>query len=329
VDQGRQWAFAPGRGLRDHCAMNKNLPALLLISMGLLGTQGPVAASEPGSQQRVLRVWEQLDTKKLRLRSKGVLVADEFGNRLYEKQADTPRPIASLTKLMSAMVVLDSPQSLDEKIRITKADRDLIKLTGSRLRYGATLSRGEILSLALMSSDNRAAAALARTYTGGTAAFVKAMNTKAKALHMHDSRFVDPAGLNPENVASPADLARMISASARYPLIRKITTRRMQDVRPYKRKGPLRYVNTNRLLRNERWEIHVGKTGYINEAGRCLAMLVNIDNTDMVMVFLDSYGKLTPFGDANRTRKWLQKGVRKRSDLLAQADIDGPASSVE
>jgi len=300
--------------------MRKTIATLILLSFGSLSAQTVLSADGSDAQQRVLRVWEQLNPKKLNLRSKGVLIADEFGNRLYAKQADKPRPIASLTKLMTAMVVLDSQQSLDDKITITKADRDLIKLTGSRLRFGATLTRGEILALALMSSDNRAAAALARTYTGGSEAFVKAMNTKARALHMYDSQFVDAAGLSPENVASPADLARMISAAARYPKIREVTTQRMQDVRPYKRKGPLRYVNTNRLLRNKRWDIQVSKTGYINEAGRCLAMLVNIDNTDMVMVFLDSYGKLTPFGDANRTRKWLETGVRKRGELLAKAD---------
>lgn len=298
----------------------KKLMLILLFSLAPL-----VAASEPPSDQgdRVLRVWEQLDPGKLRLKSKGVLVADEFGNPLYAKAADTPRPIASLTKLMTAMVVLDSAQSLDEKIKITKADRDLIKLTGSRLSFGAALPRREVLMLALMSSENRAAAALARTYPGGTEAFVSAMNDKAAALHMTSSRFVDPAGLSPENVSSPNDLARMVLAASVYPEIRSITTTRQREVRPFRRRGPLRYVNTNRLLRNRHWDIEVSKTGYINEAGRCLAMLVDFQGTEMVMVFLDSYGKLTPFGDANRTRKWLDKGVRKRNEMLAQADKPG------
>jgi D-alanyl-D-alanine endopeptidase (penicillin-binding protein 7) len=291
-----------------------------VLSAGLVAAQPPVTAETVASKERVLRVWEQLNTKSLRLKSKGVLITDEFGNRLYAKEADTPRPIASLTKLMSAMVVLDGGQSLDEEVTISKEDRDLIKLTGSRLRYGASLSRGDILTLALMSSDNRAAAALARTYPGGTAAFVKAMNAKAKALHMYNSRFVDAAGLHADNKASPSDLARLVLAASRYPLIREITTRKNKDVRPYERKGALRYVNTNRLLRNKHWDIQISKTGYINEAGRCLAMLVNIDDTDMVMIFLDSYGKLTPFGDANRTRKWLKEGVSKRNEMLAQAE---------
>ena len=278
----------------------------------------PVWADPPGAgDKRVLRVWEQLNPKQLKLKSKGVLVADEFGNRLYEKQADQARPIASLTKLMTAMVVLDAQLPLDEKITITKADRDLIKLTGSRLQYGAKLTRQEVLILALMSSENRAAAALARTYPGGKAAFVRAMNAKARELQMYDSSFADPAGLDDGNVASPADLVRMVQAASRYQLIREATTRKLMDVRPYKRRGPLRYVNTNRLLRNKRWDIELGKTGYINEAGRCLVMLTDVEDTRMVMVFLDSYGKLTPFGDANRTRKWLQQGVRKQTKLAA------------
>jgi D-alanyl-D-alanine endopeptidase (penicillin-binding protein 7) len=292
----------------------------ILLSMALLS--GGAAATEKPTlgDPRVLRVWEQLDPQQLRLKSKGALIADQFGNRLYEKAADEPRPIASLTKLMTAMVILDSQLPLDETITITKADRDLLKLTGSRLEYGARLSRREAVLLALMSSENRAAAALGRTYPGGTEAFVRAMNAKARELQMHDSEFADPAGLDASNVASPADLARMVVAASRYPLIRESTTRQSEQVHPYKRRGPLRYVNTNRLLRNEHWDIEISKTGYINEAGRCLAMLVEIEDTEMVMVFLDSFGKLTPFGDANRTRKWLQAGVRKRSDQLAQLD---------
>lgn len=276
--------------------------SLVLSSFALADDQG----------KRSLRVWEALDEKKLKLRSKAALIADEFGNRLYEKDADTPRPIASLTKLMTAMVVLDAQLPLDEKIRITKQDRDLRRLTGSRLKYGAKLSREDLIVLALMSSENRASAALGRSFPGGLDAFVAAMNQKAQSLRMTNSRFVDPAGLDAGNVASPADLSRMILAAMRYPLIRKATTTRSQEVRPYKRKGPLNYANTNRLLRNKHWNILISKTGYINEAGRCLGMLVNIEGTDMVMVFLDSFGKLTPFGDANRTRKWLRNGVRTR-----------------
>jgi serine-type D-Ala-D-Ala endopeptidase (penicillin-binding protein 7) len=274
----------------------------------------PLHAAEHDTQ-RVLHVWEQLNPKKLKLQSKGVLITDEFGNTLYSKHADEPRPIASLTKLMTAMVVLDSGLDLDQPMTVTKADRDLLRLTGSRLRVGARLTRRDLLTLALMSSENRAARALARSYPGGMKSFVRAMNAKAHALHMYDSHFADPAGLDEHNVASPADLVRMVNAASHYPLIAKATTRKSMQVHPYKRRGPLRYVNTNRLLRNSHWDIRLSKTGYINEAGRCLVMRVNVAGSDMVMVFLDSFGKLTPFGDANRTLKWLKTGVIERTQV--------------
>jgi len=288
-----------------------------LLFASLLCLSLSPALADVSEDSRTLRLWEQLDERRLKLKSNAVLIADEFGNRLYGKDADVARPIASLTKLMTALVILDSGISMEKKITITKDDRDLIRLTGSRLKYGATLTRREMLMLALMSSENRASAALGRTFPGGMKAFVKAMNHKAKELNMHASHFADPAGLDAGNVASPSDLARMVIAANRYPLVRRATTLRYLDVRPYKRKGPLRYVNTNRLLRNKRWDIQLGKTGYINEAGRCLVMLTNVDGTDLVMVFLDSFGKLTPFGDANRTRKWLKSGVQdqKRATL--------------
>ena len=219
-------------------------------------------------------------------------------------------PIASVTKLMTAMVILDSKLPLGELIEIGKADRDLRRLTGSRLRIGARLSRGELLTLALMSSENRAAAALARTYPGGTEAFVRTMNKKAKLMGMYDTVFVDPAGLDAGNVATARDLSRLVFASMRYPKIREATTRTSLDVRPLKSRGPLRYVNTNRLLRNAQWDIQVSKTGYINEAGRCLVMHTEFNGTPTVMVLLNSFGKLTPFGDANRVRKWIEKGVK-------------------
>lgn len=278
----------------------------------------PLPAAERDSK-RVLRVWEQLNPKKLKLRSKGVLITDDFGNTLYAKDPGEPRSIASLTKLMTAMVILDAELDLDDQLTVTKEDRDLLRLTGSRLGFGARLTRRDLLTLALMSSENRAARALARSYPGGMQAFVRAMNAKAQALHMYDSQFADPAGLDEHNVASPADLVRMVNAASHYPLIRKATTRKSMLVHPYKRRGPLRYVNTNRLLRNSHWDIRLSKTGYINEAGRCLVMRVNVEGSDMVMVFLDSFGKLTPFGDANRTLKWLQTGVLTKRTQVADA----------
>jgi D-alanyl-D-alanine endopeptidase (penicillin-binding protein 7) len=275
--------------------------------------------ADTSSGTRALRLWEQLDTRKLKLRSKAALIVDRFGNTLFSRKADQPLPIASVTKLMTAMVILDSKLPLDESIEITKADRDLIRLTGSRLRIGARLTRRELLILALMSSENRAAAALGRSYRGGTEAFVRVMNKKAATLGMHDTRFADPAGLDAANVSTAHDLARMVFAAMRYPFIREATTRSRLDVRPLKRRGPLRFVNTNRLLRSDDWEIQVSKTGYINESGRCLVMHTEFEGTPTVVVLLNSFGKLTPFGDANRVRKWIEKGVDRQVQKRAQS----------
>jgi D-alanyl-D-alanine endopeptidase (penicillin-binding protein 7) len=254
-------------------------------------------------------IWKALNPGKLKLRSAAALVVDESGNEVYAKQANDPMPIASITKLMTAMVILDGDLPMQEKISIMKDDRDLIQLTGSRLEYGARLSRGELLQLALMASENRAANALARTWPDGRKAFIAAMNRKAQSLGMQGSRFSDPAGLDAGNVASARDLVKMVRAAMRYPFIRKATTTRSISVRPYKGRGELRYVNTNRLLKNAAWEIQLSKTGYLNEAGRCLAMQAEIVDHPLVIVLLNSFGKLTPFGDSNRIRKWIEGGI--------------------
>ncbi|MES9875646.1 MAG: D-alanyl-D-alanine endopeptidase [Candidatus Sedimenticola sp. PURPLELP] len=280
----------------------------------LLLTSAVFAGPDVSIQQQVASAataaqWDNLNPKRLKLRSKSALVMDSSGNTVYAKDIDQPRPIASITKLMTAMVILDSGASLDQKVRITKQDRDLQKLTGSRLKYGATLKRKELLMVALLASDNRAAAALARTYPGGRKAFIKAMNKKARALGMHQSRFTDPTGLDAGNLASARDLAKMIHSAMAYPLIRKATTTRKLEVYPYKGRGALRFGNTNRLLKNQNWKIRLSKTGYINESGRCLVMMADIAEKPLMIVLLDSFGKLTPFGDSNRLRNWIEKGV--------------------
>ena len=239
------------------------------------------------------------------LRSASALVIDADGNIIYGKDIDTVRSIASITKLMTAMVIIDSGVDLDEKITVTKADRDLVQLTGSRLEYGATLSRRDMLLLAIMSSENRAATALGRTYPGGMDAFVKQMNKKARQLGMANSHFADPAGLHVENTASARDLMKMVTAAYEYPLIRQAGTTQRKEVRPYAKRGPLVYGNTNRLLKNKTWDIELSKTGYINEAGRCLVMHAMIEGEPVSIVLLNSFGKLTPFGDSNRLRKWM------------------------
>ncbi len=239
------------------------------------------------------------------LRSASALVTDAEGNIIYGKDIDAVRPIASITKLMTAMVVLDSDLDLNEKIIVTKADRDLVQLTGSRLEYGATLSRREMILLAIMSSENRAASALGRNWPGGMSKFVAQMNIKATQLNMNHSHFIDPAGLSVENISTASDLVKMLGAAYDYPLIREASTTRRLEVRPYAKRGPLVYGNTNRLLKNESWDIALSKTGYINEAGRCLVMRANIEGESVSIVLLNSFGKLTPFGDSNRLRKWM------------------------
>lgn len=239
------------------------------------------------------------------LRSASALVINAQGNVIYGKDIDTVRPIASITKLMTAMVILDSGLDVDEKITVTRADRDLVQLTGSRLEYGATLSRREMILLAIMSSENRAATALGRNYPGGMTAFVKKMNSKAANLGMDNSHFADPAGLHVENMSSARDLMKMVTAAQGYALIRKASTTKRIEVRPYSKRGPLVYGNTNRLLKNKTWDIALSKTGYINEAGRCLVMQANIEGEQVSIVLLNSFGKLTPFGDSNRLRKWM------------------------
>ncbi len=242
------------------------------------------------------------------LRSKAAIIVDSEGREIYSKDADSVRPIASITKLMTAMVILDAGLDLDEPITVTEQDRDLVQLTGSRLDYGATLSRRDMIMLAIMSSENRAAAALGRTYPGGTERFVSAMNAKAALLGMSQSNFADPAGLKVNNTSTARDLMKMVQAASAYPLIQEASTTTRIEVRPWKNRGPLVYGNTNRLLKNDSWSIELSKTGYLNEAGRCLAMLARIDGEPVTIVLLDSFGKLTPFGDSNRLRRWMLSG---------------------
>ncbi len=239
------------------------------------------------------------------LRSASALVINADGSVIYGKDIDTVRPIASITKLMTAMVILDSGLDLEKKITVTKADRDLVQLTGSRLEYGATLSRREMILLAIMSSENRAATALGRNWPGGMEQFVAEMNKKASQLGMSNSQFADPAGLNAENISTARDLIKMVTSAQNYSLIREASTTTRIEVRPYAKRGPLVYGNTNRLLKNKSWDIALSKTGYINESGRCLVMQANIEGEIVSIVLLNSFGKLTPFGDSNRLRNWM------------------------
>ncbi|MDP1651699.1 MAG: D-alanyl-D-alanine endopeptidase [Rhodocyclaceae bacterium] len=248
------------------------------------------------------------------LKSTAVTVIDQnTGNVLYEKNASAVVPIASITKLMPAMVALDAQPSLAETLTIGEADVDTVKGTHSRLSVGTQLNREEMLRLALMSSENRAASALSRHYPGGRAAFVAAMNAKAQALGLTETRFSDPTGLTPENVSSARDLAKMVDAAHQYPLIREFST--SEEYHVAIRGRPQTFRNTNALVRNDGWTIGLSKTGYISEAGKCLVMQVWLDNKPTIIVLLDSWGKLTRIGDANRIKRWVESLASNRAPL--------------
>ncbi|MHB1621515.1 MAG: D-alanyl-D-alanine endopeptidase [Sulfuricella sp.] len=245
---------------------------------------------------------------RLNLLSSSAMVVDQkTGRTLFGKNTDARMPIASITKLMTAMVVLDAHLPLNEKIAISGEDRDLLKGTHSRIKVGTTLSRQLALQLALMSSENRAAAALAHAYPGGFPAFVVAMNRKAKSLGMSHTRFVDSTGLNSNNISTAQDLVKMVTAAHAYPLIRDMTTTGFYDVAMRGGKRRIQFKNTNLLVRNKTWKIGLSKTGFINEAGHCLVMQAKIANRPMVIVLLDSWGKLSRIGDAQRIKKWIKE----------------------
>lgn len=241
------------------------------------------------------------------LLSHAALVFDQTtGRAIYAKNADSAMPIASITKLMSAMVVLEAGQNPDEPIVIESVDIDTIKNSRSRLPVGTAFRREDLMRLALMASDNRAAAALGRAYPGGTAAFVEAMNSKAKSLGLNNSRFVDPTGLAPGNVASPQDLAVMVSAASGFELIRTFSTAPALSVTLPRSGRQINFNNTNSLVKSDSWNIGLSKTGYINEAGKCLVMQAIIGTQPVVIVLMDSWGKFTRIGDANRIKKWIE-----------------------
>lgn len=250
--------------------------------------------------------------RKIALRSSSALVQDaESGEIVFGKNTDAVVPIASITKLMTAMVILDRGLDLEEQITLSREDAVAMKGTRSRLHTGLTLTRRDLLLLALMSSENRAAAALGRSYPGGLEAAVDAMNAKAALLDMNESRFVEPTGLSPANVSTAGDLAKMVRAAYEYPLIREFSTteRATVKVSTGRKLRPLNYGNTNGLVRSSYWEIGLSKTGYISEAGRCLVMQVRLAEKDLIVVLLDSWGKHSRIGDANRIRKWLEGGA--------------------
>ena len=251
----------------------------------------------------------ELDVAKLRLMSANALVIDaQDGRAIYSKAADEVTPIASLTKLMTAMVIMDAAQPASDVLTVELADFDYLKGSHSRLRLGAALTRDEMLRLALMASENRAASALARYYPGGTLAFVAAMNDKAMSLGMTQTHYDDPTGLSPKNVSTANDLGKLVRAAADYPLIRQYSTTPAHFVEVQPTGQTLGFNNSNALVKNSAWDIQLQKTGYIREAGRCVVMLTTIASRPMVIVLLDSIGKFTRVADAQRVKHWIETG---------------------
>lgn len=255
--------------------------------------------------------YSQDSATPVNLNSNVALVMDQNTHEvLLSKNDKAVLPIASLTKLMTGLLVSDANLPLDEEITITQDDVDTLKGSSSRLAVGTRLTRGEAMHLALMSSENRAAHALGRTYPGGLNNFVRLMNQKAAELGMRDTRYVEPTGLSSENQSSAQDLARLVSVAYQRPLLRELSTSTSYEVTSGQR--VLQYRNTNRLIDKDNWNIGLQKTGYISEAGRCLVMQVNMAGRQLIMVFLDAAGKAARLGDAEKVRQWLESSSARQ-----------------
>jgi serine-type D-Ala-D-Ala endopeptidase (penicillin-binding protein 7) len=281
----------------------------ILVSIAILASPGIVGFSDasriPVHHGNYSQIKSARPHRNLVLRSASALVEDQMtGECLVEKQAEAIMPIASITKLMTAMVVLDAKMDLEESITIASEDVDTFRHSHSRLPVNTSITRGDTLLLALMASENRAAHALGRTYPGGLGAFVAAMNAKARSLGLVETRFIDPTGIHCGNVSSARDLARMVDAAYHYSIIREDTTCKETTIRSGRR--TLQFHNTNHLIGNPRWQIGLSKTGFIDEAGRCLVMQSEVAKRPVLIVLLDAQGKKTRYGDANRIKQWME-----------------------
>ena len=287
--------------------MENRLWMLMLFGCALTAQ---VAQAEPGRSHslpgNVLPAPKISKVSLPQVRSHIALIFDEETQRpLFNKNADTVAPIASITKLMTAMVVLDAQLPMDEAVCVAEDDSGTRKRSRSRLSIGMTFTRSELLKMALMASENRAALALSQSYPGGTAAAVAAMNAKALELGMQNTRFYDPTGLSRDNVSTANDLVKMVSAAQGYALIQQYSTAETLSVDGLGGRE-LRFSNTNPLVRSTSWDIGVSKTGFISEAGLCLVMEAKINQRPVIIVLLNSWGKRTRIGDANRIRKWME-----------------------
>lgn len=290
---GKATPIAPRR---DHALGNTGQAGVIQVALRQSRHQGLPAAPQH----------EPLPFPDAQLRSEVAFVQDlSSATVLYDQNSDEARPIASISKLMTALVVAESGLSMREQLTITNEDVDRVRHSRSRLAVGTKLNRGDMLHLALMSSENRAAHALGRHYPGGMPAFVRAMNDKARALGMRNTHFVEPTGLSELNVSTPRDLVKLLKASSKEPLIQRYSTDESYQVTLGNGRS-LKYNNTNRLVKNSQWDIQLSKTGFINEAGQCLVMVARIGGRDLAIVLLNAAGSYSRIGDAVRLRKFVE-----------------------
>jgi D-alanyl-D-alanine endopeptidase (penicillin-binding protein 7) len=277
----------------------------------------PVENKPAASYASAAEIIEYGQPNRLALQSGVAMIMDDReGVMLYGRNIERQRPIASLTKLMTALVILESGLSLDEPVKLTREDRDRLRGTKSRLGFNAVFTRHDLLYAALGASDNRAAAALARTYPGGEEAMFHAMNAKAQQLGMTQTRFVDSSGLNNGNVSTANDLVRLVNETHKHELIQTMTTTPSFRVTDRNTGRQIAFRNTNRLVHRHSWDIALSKTGYTAAAGNCLIMQTTIAERPLTIVLLNSWGKLSRYGDARRIQQWLEKAERRVPPMI-------------
>lgn len=287
---------------------------LSILSLVLFMSGGAVASNAVAREKAAVAH----QSAPLHLASGSTLLIDlQTNNVIYEHNPDAVLPIASVTKLMTAMVVLDARQPMDEMLTMDISHTPEMRGIFSRVKLGSELDRKNTLLIALMSSENRAAASLAHHYPGGYGAFINAMNAKARSLGMSHTRYVEPTGLSTQNVSTARDLTKLLIAARRYPMLSQLSTTREKTVAFRKPNYTLGFHNTDHLLNNDKWDISLTKTGFTNQAGHCLVLLTTMGNRPVAMVILDAFGKYTHFADASRLRSWVETGKNNAAPVVA------------
>lgn len=283
-------------------------PVTFSVELAKVGESAPSLASSPETYISAETIRQNASRVSLKLRSHAALVFDERDNEvIIQRNPGQVMPVASLSKLMTAMVMLDAGLDMEEVITISKDDKDRIRYSRSRLRKRMKFTRKDLLLMALAASENRAALALARTYPGGSHEFVDAMNRKARSLSLLKTRFADSAGLGNDNVSTAQEMMQIVKAASEYPIIREFTTTTKESITDLNSGHEITFGNTNRLVKRDAWPITLSKTGYTSKAGNCLVMKTRINARPVIIVLLESWGKLSKYGDSNRIKKWLMK----------------------